>query len=195
MLHSWCKSRPYTPITWTHKSLVFLVKVYKRGEFSVRLTNASIGSTIDVRGPYGDFKYKNNSFQQVVMFGIGSGIAALYPVAKAIVDDETESTRVHLVAGFQSLAQVPLKTELRQLVNYWNFKCTLQLSQLNDKNTASLHGFNTRAGRLSKLHVIDYLQSNDTETTLILICGTPEFNQSTREWIEEMNYAHIHIFD
>jgi len=62
MLHSWCKSRPYTPITWTHKSLVFLIKMYKQGEFSIRLTNASIGTTIDVRGPYGDFEYKSNRY-------------------------------------------------------------------------------------------------------------------------------------
>lgn len=65
------------------------------------------------------------------MFSIGSGIAALYPIARMIVDDETELTRIHLVAGFRSVAHVPLKKELRHLADYWNFKCTLQLSQLN----------------------------------------------------------------
>lgn len=73
----------------------------------------------------------NNSFQQIVMFSIGSGIAALYPIAKAIVDDETELTRVHLIAGFRSVIHVPLKKELTYLADYWNFKCTLQLSRLN----------------------------------------------------------------
>jgi len=65
------------------------------------------------------------------MFSIGSGIAALYPIARTIIDNETELTRIHLIAGFQSLIQVPLKKELRQLVDYWNFKCTLQLSRLS----------------------------------------------------------------
>lgn len=65
------------------------------------------------------------------MFSIGSGIAALYPIIRSIIDDETELTRIHLVAGFQSVAQVPLKKELRNLSDYWNFKCTLQLSQLH----------------------------------------------------------------
>jgi len=65
------------------------------------------------------------------MFSIGSGIAALYPIAKAIIDDETELTRVHLISGFRSVAYVPLKKELMHLTDYWNFKCTLQLSQLN----------------------------------------------------------------
>ncbi|GAB1859135.1 cytochrome-b5 reductase [Camponotus japonicus] len=194
ILHSWCKSRPYTPISWTCNSLVFLVKLYKQGEFSSRLKNALIGNAIDIRGPYGDFKYKSNSFRQIVMFSIGSGIAALYPITRSIVDDETELTRIHLIAGFQSVAQVPLKKELRSLADYWNFKCTLQLSQLNDE-TVNLHGFNIKAGRLSKSLVADYLQCNDTETTLILICGTLKFNQSMKEWLLEMNYSYIHIFE
>jgi hypothetical protein len=59
----------------------------------------------------------------------------------------------------------------------------------------SLHGFNIKAGRLSKLFVTNYLQSNDTEATLILICGTSDFNQSMRGWIQEMNYTHIYVFD
>ncbi|XP_029673964.1 NADH-cytochrome b5 reductase-like isoform X1 [Formica exsecta] len=194
ILHSWCKSRPYTPISWTCNSLVLLVKLYKQGEFSSRLKNASIGSAIDIRGPYGDFKYKSNSFRQIVMFSIGSGIAALYPIARSIVDDERELTRIHLVAGFQSMTHVPLKKELRHLTDYWNFKCTLQLSQLNDK-TVSLHGFNIKTNRLSKSLVADYLQCNDTETTLILICGTLEFNRSMKEWLQEMNYAYTYIFE
>jgi len=61
--------------------------------------------------------------------------------------------------------------------------------------TVNLHGFNIKAGRLSKSLVADYLQCNDTETTLILICGTLKFNQSMKEWLLEMNYSYIHIFE
>ncbi|EFN89102.1 Probable NADH-cytochrome b5 reductase FLJ00377-like protein [Harpegnathos saltator] len=131
MLHSWCMSRPYTPISWTRRSLILLIKVYKQGKFSTCLRDVPLGSIIDIRGPYGDFKYENNSFQQIIMFSIGSGIAALYPIAKTIIDDETELTKIHLIAGFQSIIHVPLKKELRYLTDYWNFKCTLQLSQSN----------------------------------------------------------------
>jgi NAD(P)H-flavin reductase len=65
------------------------------------------------------------------MFSIGSGIAALYPIAKTIIDDENELTKIHFIAGFQSVKHVPLKKELRYLTDYWNFKCTLQLSQIS----------------------------------------------------------------
>lgn len=61
--------------------------------------------------------------------------------------------------------------------------------------TSSFHGFNISAGRLNKSLVADYLQSNSTETTLILICGTSEFNQSMREWLQEMNCIHVYIFE
>lgn len=61
--------------------------------------------------------------------------------------------------------------------------------------TVKLHGFNINSGRFSKALVTGYLQSNHTETTLILICGTSEFNQSMKEWLQEMKYAHIHIFE
>lgn len=61
--------------------------------------------------------------------------------------------------------------------------------------TVNLHGFNINAGRLSKAFVADYLHSNNIETTLILICGTSEFNQSIKEWLQEMNYAHTYIFE
>lgn len=60
MLHSGNKSRPYTPIAWTYRSLVFLVKLYEYGEFNLLLKHAPIGSAIDIRGPYGDFKYEKN---------------------------------------------------------------------------------------------------------------------------------------
>lgn len=65
---------------------------------------------------------------------------------------------------------------------------------VSDK-TINLHGFNINSGRLSKALVIDYIQSNDKETTLILICGTSEFNHSMKEWLQELNYVHIHIFE
>lgn len=75
--------------------------------------------------------YLCDSFQQIVMFSIGSGIAAVYPIARTITNDEMELTKIHLVAGFQSIAHIPLKKELRALTDYWNFKCTLYLSQLS----------------------------------------------------------------
>lgn len=63
------------------------------------------------------------------MFSIGTGIAVFYPLAISIVENELEDTKINLMAGFQTLSHVPLKNELRLLTDYWNFECSLYLSQ------------------------------------------------------------------
>lgn len=63
------------------------------------------------------------------MLSVGTGIAALYPIARSLIDDEFEETRVHLISGFKSYAHIPLEKELRELSHYWNFSCTLRLSK------------------------------------------------------------------
>lgn len=68
------------------------------------------------------------------MLSIGTGVAALFPLANSIVKDETENTKINFLAGFRSLSHVPLKNELRLLADYWNFKCTLFLSQTSNYN-------------------------------------------------------------
>ena len=69
------------------------------------------------------------SFQTIVMFSMGSGITPFYSIAKSIIDNELEETKVHLIGGFKNISQIPLKRELQTLSDYWNFQCTLYISQ------------------------------------------------------------------
>lgn len=133
------------------------------------------------------------SFRQIVAFCIGSGIAAVYPIARSIVDDEDEETRIHLVAGFPSLAHVPLKRELRLLTDYWNVSCTLQLSG-DACSDDFLSGAEIRRGRLCETAVVRLLDGHSVEETLILVCGTDEFNASAEGWIKKLGYNNYHCF-
>lgn len=67
------------------------------------------------------------------MFTMGSGITAAYSIVKSIIDNELEETRIHFIGGFQNILQIPLKRELQTLTDYWNFICTLHISQLHSK--------------------------------------------------------------
>lgn len=67
------------------------------------------------------------------MFGIGSGVAALYPLATEIVKNELEETKIQMFLGFRSVALVPMKQELRALADFWNFECALCLSSNESK--------------------------------------------------------------
>ncbi|XP_015588769.1 NADH-cytochrome b5 reductase-like [Cephus cinctus] len=193
ILHTPTLSRPFTPILWTHNNLLLLVKLYAKGSFSNYAKQLKIDDQIDIRGPYGDFLYKSNSYEQILMFSIGSGIASLYPIAKSIIiDNDEEETKIHLIAGFRSLAHVPLKKELRALADYWNFKCTLQISQ--DDGDITLNGLKMEHGRLKEGIVRELLKYHSLQTTLILICGTPEFNDGLEKIIRDTRYLHYHIF-
>ncbi|XP_076618611.1 NADH-cytochrome b5 reductase-like isoform X2 [Colletes latitarsis] len=194
MLNLQDKTKPFTPIFWTEDSIQFLIRLYHNGKFSTYLRNIKIGDKIRVRGPYGNFEYKSNSFQNIIMFSMGSGITAVYPIAKSIIDNELEETKIHLIWGFHNILQIPLKKELQILSDYWNFKCTLYISQLHN-DVHNLHGINIQFGRLNNASVSKLLEDNINNTTLILICGTYEFNRSIEQCSRSMNYTHIHVFE
>ncbi|XP_043289905.1 NADH-cytochrome b5 reductase-like [Venturia canescens] len=187
------KSRPYTPISWTNDSLELLIKVYVNGELSSYLANAKIADEIRVRGPYGDFVYEKNRFSEIVAFCIGSGIAAIYPIARSVVDEETDETRFHLVAGFRTTAEIPLRIELQQLSDYWNVKCTLQISSPM-WDGVSPNGIEIQRGRLNEFTFNELVKNCSTAKTLILICGTPKFNESLERWSRNRNFFHYHVF-
>ncbi|CAL7951804.1 unnamed protein product [Xylocopa violacea] len=193
MLHLHDTTKPFTPISFTDNTIEFLIRLYSNGKFSMYLKNIKLGDIIRIRGPYGNFKYEKNSFQTIIMFSMGSGIAVMYPIAKSVVDNELDETKIHLIGGFQDISQIPLKKELQTLSDYWNFKCTLHISQLQD--TCNLHAINIKSGRLDKKSVSEALENKVTSTTLILICGTHQFNSSIEQWVKCMNYMHVHIFE
>lgn len=157
------------------------------------MKNLQVGEEVKVRGPYGNFKYKKNSFSWLFMFGIGSGLAALYPVAKSIIDDESEETRIHLIAGFPSVDQVPLKQELRLLTDFWNFQCTLCLTTWTDNPMKRINGIQLKSGKIDCEIVKEILKNKSTKESLVLICGNTKFNETLEALMKQLDFNY-HIF-
>ena len=65
--------RAYTPTSRTDQKGYFdlLVKTYEFGKMSSHLHSLNVGSTLDVRGPVGRFKYAKNSYKNM---GLIAGI-------------------------------------------------------------------------------------------------------------------------
>lgn len=194
MLSCFSSTRPFTPISWNSRDLNILVRIYNTSLFTNKLKNLSIGDEIKVRGPYGSFEYKKNSYKNIIMFGIGSGIAALYPIAKNIIDDECEETRINLIAGFSSIDKIPMKQELKLLTDYWNFQLTIHLTNWNE-NQNSINGIKLKFGRINKIIVKQVLENNTPNNTLILICGNKDFNNSTETFLYKFGYNNYHVFN
>ncbi|XP_076643463.1 NADH-cytochrome b5 reductase-like [Halictus rubicundus] len=194
MLHLQDATKPFTPIYYTDDSIQFLIRLYHNGKFSTYLRHATIGDEIRVRGPYGNFNYTCNSFQNIVMFCMGSGITVMYPIAKSIIDNELEETRIQFVGCFRRISQIPLKKELQVFSDYWNFTSIFYISQLLNE-VHNLHGIDIKPGRLHEESVYQILKKNMNSTTLVLICGSPEFNNSVEQWTRSTNCNHIHVFE
>ncbi|XP_015123578.1 NADH-cytochrome b5 reductase-like [Diachasma alloeum] len=190
-IDSW--TRPFTPLSGTATSLQLLVRIYKNSPFTNKLRTIEEGERIRVRGPYGDFHYSRNSFRRLIMFGIGSGIAALYPIVKAITEDELEDTRVHLIIGFKSIELTPLKRELQLLTDYWNVDCTLQLAELGEGT--KVNGMRITRGRINLEIVRDILGDEKPEETLVLVCGNRVFNSMLEKCLSVSNFSHYYIFE
>ncbi|XP_063978568.1 NADH-cytochrome b5 reductase-like [Diachasmimorpha longicaudata] len=190
-IESWTK--PFTPISWTATSLQLLVRIYKNSPFTNKLKAIEEGEKIRVRGPYGDFHYSRNSFRKIIMFGIGSGIAALYPIVKAITEDEMDDTRMHLIIGFKSIQSIPLKKELQLLTDYWNVDCTLRLAELGEG--MMINGIRIKLGRISQEIVEDILGEEKPEKTLVLVCGNRPFNSMLENCLSVLNFNNHYIFE
>ncbi|KAJ8687438.1 hypothetical protein QAD02_023232 [Eretmocerus hayati] len=184
-------SKPYTPIFWSERSMRLLVKLYPNGVASDSFRKIKINDELQIRGPYGDFKYQSNSFKHLVMFNIGSGIAAHYPIASSIINNDSENTKVHMISGFRSLQHVPLKDEVRLLTDFWNFECTLCLSQSSNEH---LTGCKIIDSKLNEEIINNFLDKYSVDSTLVLICGTTQFNENIERIVKERNFSHRYVF-
>ncbi|XP_008554863.1 NADH-cytochrome b5 reductase-like [Microplitis demolitor] len=184
-------SKPFTPISWTDTTIKLLIRIYADGINTQRLKNLEIGEVIKVRGPYGDFNYARNKFKNIIMFSIGSGLAVFLPIIKSIIDDEEDETRVFLTAGFRSLDLVPMKKKLKLFTDYWNVQCTLYLTEGTSLN---INGIDIKHGRINERVCKSVLENYLADCTLVLICGTEEFNESLEQWVSECNFLNYYVF-
>jgi ferredoxin-NADP reductase len=76
--------RPYTPISHDANHMELLVKVYPKGVISKYIHGLSVGDSISVLGPVGDFKFQKDRFNHWVMFAAGTGITPMLQIVRAL---------------------------------------------------------------------------------------------------------------
>ncbi|KOC63078.1 hypothetical protein WH47_03873 [Habropoda laboriosa] len=90
--------------------------------------------------------------------------------------------------------QTQKKKNILNLYSYKNF-VVVNMDETSEYDFFSLHGLNVKSGRIDKESVCETLENHMTNATLILICGTRQFNSSVEQWARNMNYTHIHVFE
>eukprot|EP00611_Tribonema_gayanum_P025862 TRINITY_DN6004_c0_g2_i3.p2 TRINITY_DN6004_c0_g2~~TRINITY_DN6004_c0_g2_i3.p2 ORF type:complete len:863 (-),score=363.94 TRINITY_DN6004_c0_g2_i3:318-2906(-) len=128
--------RAYTPVTGDEVRgyVDLVVKVYRPcerfpegGKMSQLLDSLALGDTLDLKGPLGEIEYLGRSefairntpprtVRHVGMLAGGTGITPMYQVARAVLSDPADDTRLWLLAANQTEDDILLRGELDALV-------------------------------------------------------------------------------
>ena len=108
--------RPYTPVhdLETPGILQLLVKQYPGGRASTHLHNLTPGQSLTVRGPLPGYVYKPSLEKQrdILLIAGGAGVTPIYSLAKGILDNPADKTRINLLWGVNGTRDIILKDEL-----------------------------------------------------------------------------------
>ncbi|RID68633.1 hypothetical protein BRARA_C00780 [Brassica rapa] len=125
--------KPYTPTTLDSDLGRFelVIKMYPQGRMSHHFREMRVGDHLAVKGPKGRFKYQPGQFRAFGMLAGGSGITPMFQVARAILENPTDKTKVHLVYANVTYDDILLKDELDSLTSNYpdQFKIYYVLNQ------------------------------------------------------------------
>ncbi|XP_014259778.1 NADH-cytochrome b5 reductase-like [Cimex lectularius] len=148
------------------------IKLYENGLMSNYLKTLNVGDSTLWRGPYGDFSYTTNKYPHIIMISMGTGVAPMYAVSKAIISNDQDDTIITFLYGCKSSADIILRSELEKLSSFWNFHSTYFLSQNFDiKNKKYSEKF--VEGRIGESVLLNFIKS--VERDQFLICGSEKF--------------------
>ena len=75
----------------------FVIKRYDYGKLTCHIHDLDVGSTIEIRGPIGNFKYGCNQHSHITMIAAGTGITPMFQVMEALLADEGDQTEMTLI--------------------------------------------------------------------------------------------------
>ncbi|KAG0560781.1 hypothetical protein KC19_9G012800 [Ceratodon purpureus] len=112
--------RPYTPTTLDSDVGYFdlVVKVYKEGKVSAYFGRMKEGEYLAAKGPKGRFKYLPNQVREFGMVAGGTGITPMYQVARAILENPNDKTKISLIYANVTYEDILLKVHIFRYFKY-----------------------------------------------------------------------------
>lgn len=174
-------SRPYTIITSPGLVEMFsvLIRLYNDGKMSNIIRNKwQRGYSVAWRGPIGDCDYKPNKYKNVLMIAAGTGITPMYQLAKLIVDNPDDETRVTLLYGCKNYQEILLRPQLHQMQDYWNFKVCYFLSDdiQQSANLVRKHNEDISYHRIDD-EVVERMIKDMNGSLRVYLCGPKAFEK------------------
>uniref|UniRef100_A0A1D1XWW7 NADH-cytochrome b5 reductase n=2 Tax=Anthurium amnicola TaxID=1678845 RepID=A0A1D1XWW7_9ARAE len=177
--------KPYTPTTLDSDLGYFelVIKMYPQGRMSHHFREMRVGDYLSVKGPKGRFTYKPGQVRAFGMLAGGSGITPMFQVARAILENPNDSTKVHLIYANVTFEDILLKEELDGLASNYpgRFKVYYVLNQPPED-------WNGGVGFVSK-EIIQTHCPAPADDIKILRCGPPPMNKAMAAHLDDLSYT------
>ncbi|CAL1356670.1 unnamed protein product [Linum trigynum] len=177
--------KPYTPTTLDSDvgSFELVIKMYPQGRMSHHFREMRVGESLAVKGPKRRFRYQPGQVRAFGMLAGGSGITPMFQVARAILENPKDQTKVHLIYANVTHDDILLKEELEGLASRYpdSFKIYYVLNQPPEV-------WNGGVGFVSKEMIQTHLPAPAADIQ-ILRCGPPPMNKAMAAHLEAIGYT------
>ncbi|CAH9127443.1 unnamed protein product [Cuscuta epithymum] len=177
--------KPYTPTTLDSDVGYFelVIKMYPQGRMSHHFREMRVGDYMAVKGPKGRFKYQSGQVRAFGMLAGGSGITPMFQVARAILENPNDKTKVHLIYANVKFEDILLKEELDGLAASYpdQFKVYYVL---NEPPAVWSGG----VGYVSKEMIQSHCPAPASDIQ-ILRCGPPPMNKAMAAHLDAFGYT------
>ncbi|XP_065084662.1 NADH-cytochrome b5 reductase-like [Ochlerotatus camptorhynchus] len=201
-------SRPYTPIQVDRDANEFevLIRMETAGEMSEYLQTLNVGDVTEWKGVYTGFVWERNARKNLICLAQGVGLAPIYSIVAAILEDEADETRLKLVYCCKDVEGILMRDELLKLGAFWNFEATIYLSRescfcgaKSSRSCACLSSkkkYNERVlnHRLEKIDIETLLLRYAQDSLQVLICGTESFATLVESCLVDLNIRDYYKF-
>jgi len=197
------ESRAYTPVTSDDERGYFelVIKIYPDGKMSQHLKHLPLNSSVDIRGPLGRLSYKGSgtfvikrgtedgqsvdktvAVKHVGMISGGTGLTPMLQVARDILKNSSDRTKITLIFANVTEEDILLRRELDAYAEkHSNFKVHYTL----DKPTETWRGLK---GFVTAQMIKDHMPP-PADDVLICACGPPPMMKFMEKNFNDLKYT------
>lgn len=173
-----------------------MVKQYPHGKASTHLHSLAPGDTLFFVTRIPSFAYKANQFPHVTLIAGGAGITPIYQLASGILRDPSDKTKVDLIFGVNSDADVLMKEQFEAWERQYpdRFRANYVVSRPSDASPYPM-GYVTK-------DLLVRVAGPAKADSMVFVCGPPAMEAAlVGSWtqkgvLQEMGYRkdQVHKF-
>ena len=160
--------RPYTPSHTTVGYLELVIKVYGEGKLSKYIGGLRRGEMMDFKGPMMKLPIVENQFDAVGLVAGGTGITPMLQVAKRILLNPADTTKVSLVFANKTEGDIILREAIDELAKAHPER--LKVTYVLDTPPEAWTG---GKGFITEAILRETMPSASEGKTKVLVCGPP----------------------